>query len=189
VTAATWAPEEELPSMRMGDGEMKALVVYGTKSGCTTGIAEQIGRTLAEGGSTVDVVPAEKAGDPAGYDAVLVGSGVRVGKWHESVRSWVSGHADSLSSVPVAFFTCGMMITQGEEKVDEVRAYTDTLISETGLKPVDIGLFAGWFEPKEFSLAERTILKLMKTPQGDFRDLAAVSDWTRDASDKLGLAS
>jgi menaquinone-dependent protoporphyrinogen oxidase len=186
VTAAAWAPEEELPNMRIGDGDMKMLVVYGTKSGCTTGIAEQVGKTLAEQGATVDVVPAEKAGDPAAYDAVFVGSGVRAGSWHEPVRTWVSGHADTLKSRPVAFYTCGMMIAQGAEKTDEVRAYTDALIAETGLRPADIGLFAGWFEPKEFSFAERTILKLMKTPQGDFRDLSAVAVWTRSTSGKMG---
>ena len=189
VTAATWAPDEELPSIEMGDGKMKVLVVYGTKSGCTTGVAEQIGKTLAERGATVDVAPAEKAGDPASYDAVIVGSGVRAGTWHEPVRSWVATNADALRTRPVAFYTCGMMVTQGAEKTDEVRAYTDALIAETGLEPVDIGLFAGWFEPKEFSFAERTIMKLMKTPQGDFRDLSAVSEWTRNTAGMMGLAA
>ena len=60
----------------------KVLVVYATKSGCTTDIAKKIGDTLAENGASVDVVPAEKAGGVDGYDAVVVGSGVRVGQWH-----------------------------------------------------------------------------------------------------------
>lgn len=189
LAAATWAPEEELPSIRMGDGEMKVLVVYGTKSGCTTGVAEEIGKTLSGRGASVDVVPAETAGHPGDYDAVVVGSGVRAGTWHEPVRTWVKSNADALKGRPVAFYTCGMMITQGAEKADEVRAYTDALVAEAGVEPVDIGLFAGWFEPKEFSFAERTILKLMKTPQGDFRDLPAIAEWTHDAAPKLGLVS
>ena len=175
--------------MQMGDGDMKVLVVYGTKSGCTTGIAEQIGKTLAETGATVEVMPAEKAGDPGAYHAVVVGSGVRAGAWHEPVRTWVTANADALKARPVAFYTCGMMITQGAEKIDEVHAYTDALLAESGLEPVDIGLFAGWFEPKEFSFAERTILKLMKTPQGDFRDLPAIDKWTRGIAEKLRLAA
>jgi len=186
VTAAVWAPEEELPSMRIGDGNMKMLVVYGTKSGCTTGIAEQVGKTLAAQGATVDVVPAETAGDPAEYDAVFVGSGVRAGSWHEPVRTWVSGHADALKSRPVAFYTCGMMIAQGAEKADEVRAYTDALISETGVLPLDIGLFAGWNEPAKFGLVERTVLKALKTPVGDFRDLDAAAAWADGTAARLG---
>lgn len=188
VTATTWAPEEELPSMQMGDGDMKVLVVYGTKSGCTTGIAEQIGKTLAAKGATVEVTPAQRAGDPAGYDAVVVGSGVRAGAWHETARSWVNANADALKSRPVAFFTCGMTLAQDMEKVDEVRGYTDKVIADTGVEPVDIGLFAGWFEPKQFSFAERSILKLMKTPQGDFRDWGAVQSWSGGVAPRLGLA-
>ena len=41
---------------------MKALVVYGTKSGCTTGIAERIGQTLEAQGHAVDVCAPEAAG-------------------------------------------------------------------------------------------------------------------------------
>ena len=56
--------------MTEGMANMKTLVVYGTKSGCTTGIAEKIGATLAESGMTVDVRPVETAGDPSGYDEI-----------------------------------------------------------------------------------------------------------------------
>ncbi len=101
----------------------KVLVVYATKSGCTTDIAKKIGDTLAENGASVDVVPAEKAGGVAGYDAVVVGSGVRMGQWHSSARSWVTANADALKGLPVAFFTCNLTLAQEPEKVDEVRAY------------------------------------------------------------------
>ena len=166
----------------------KALVVYGTKSGCTAGIAEQIGQTLASRGIAVDVLPAEKAGDPAGYDAVIVGSGVRVGAWHAAARSWVTANAETLKTLPVAFFTCGLVIRE-EGKHDEVAAYTDKVIEESGITPVDLGLFAGWNEPKAFSLPERMIMKVMKAPQGDFRDNSTIAEWTETAADKLGLAA
>lgn len=189
VTLATAAPEAELPTYQMGEGEMKVLVVYGTKSGCTSGVAERIGRTLAAKGATVEVAPAQSAGDPGSFDAVVVGSGVRAGQWHEAVRTWVAQNAASLKSRPVAFYTCGMMVTQGAEKVDEVRGYTDSIISETGIEPVDIGVFAGWFEPKQFSFAERAIMKLMKTPQGDFREWDAIESWSGGIAPQLGLAA
>lgn len=189
MKAATYAPAPMRPSWTMGDGDMKALVVYGTGTGCTAGIAEQIGKTLAEKGATVEVISAEKAGDPAGYDAVLVGSGVRIGNWHAPAKSWVEANAGALKSLPVAFFTCGLTTVSGPEKADEVRAYTNALIEATGVKPVDIGVFAGWFEPKQFSFVERTVLKMMKAPQGDFRDMDAVAAWTDAVAPKLSAAT
>ncbi len=167
---------------------MKTLVVYGTKSGCTAGIADRIGIDLGKQGVTVDVVPAEKAGDPAGYDAVVVGSGIRAGQWHASAKRWVEANAEALKSMPVAFFTCGMMIRE-EGKQAEVLAYTDPIIAATGITPVDIGLFSGWFEAEQFGFAERSILKLMKTPEGDFRDWAAIDAWTERVAPALSVGA
>lgn len=166
----------------------KVLVVYATKSGCTTGVAEQIGNTLASKGVEVEVVPADTAGDPSGYDAVFVGSGVRVGTWHAPARNWVAMNADALKTMPVAFFTCGMMIRE-EGKHDEVAGYTDKVIEESGVTPVELGLFAGWNEPKQFPFAERMIMKVMKAPQGDFRDNAAIAEWTEKAAAQFGLVA
>jgi menaquinone-dependent protoporphyrinogen oxidase len=164
---------------------MKALVVYGTKSGCTAGIAERIGEDLATHGATVEVVSADKAGNPTDYDAVVVGSGVRAGQWHAAAKSWVEANAAALKSKPVAFFTC-CLTAREPDKQAEVRAYTDPVIAATGIQPIDIGLFAGWFESKEFGFAERSILKLMKTPEGDFRDWAAIDAWTDAVAPELG---
>jgi len=165
----------------------KVLVVYATKSGCTTGIAEQIGKTLTDKGVDATVVAVQDAGDPSGYDAVVLGSGVRGGSWHEAARTWASAHSEQLKAMPTALFTCGLVITGGAEKADEVRAYTDALIEQTGIAPVDVGLFAGWNEPKEFSFVERSILKLMKAPQGDFRDFSEVGEWADATAGRLGV--
>jgi len=165
----------------------KVLVVYGTGTGCTTGVAEQIGKSLTDRGVTVDVVAAKDAPAPTGYDAVFVGSGVRAGNWHGPVKEWVGANAAALKEVPVAFFTACLTMATEPGKAGEVRAYTDELIRTTGVKPVDVGLFAGWNEPKRFSFVERTILKMMGAPVGDFRDFATIGSWALATVDKLGL--
>ncbi len=191
--AATWAPREseELLRETMGEGMSKVLVVYGTKSGCTAGVAARIGETLAEEGLTVEVVPAEDRPDPSGYDAVVVGSGIRVAQWHGAAKEWVLDNAAALKARPVAFYTCCLTVATDAEdagKMEEVRAYTDPLIEESGVTPVELGLFAGWNEAKRFSLPERLILKALKAPKGDFRDMDAIAEWTRGAAGKLGVA-
>lgn len=167
----------------------KVLVVYGTKSGCTKGVAERIGETLSARGANVEVVTAESLEDPTGFDAIVVGSGVRAGTWHPAAREWVGANADVLKKLPVAFFTCGLVITQGHDKESEVRAYTDALIAETGIEPISIGVFAGWNEPKEFSFLERSVMKLMKAPQGDFRDPAEIAEWAEGIAPRLGTSA
>ena len=183
--AAVWAPEPEQPTTKMGVGMSKVLVVYGTGTGCTAGVAERIGKAMAAKGASVEVVPAKSAPDPSGYDAVLVGSGIRAGNWHAPVKEWVVKNAESLKDKPVAFFTACLTMATDPTKTDEVRAYTDAIVAETGVKPVDVGLFAGWNEPKEFSFIERTIMKMMKAPEGDFRDWAAIDAWSEKVAGEL----
>jgi menaquinone-dependent protoporphyrinogen oxidase len=165
----------------------KILVAYATKTGCTAGIAEKIGETLAATGATVDVKSVKDRPDPAGYDAVLVGSGARMGKWHGSASKWVQANAPALKGEPVAFYTACLTMAREPDKADEVRAYTDPVIEESGVEPVDVGLFAGWFEPDKFGVAGRTVLKRMDTPTGDFRDWDAIAAWTEDVAPKLGV--
>jgi menaquinone-dependent protoporphyrinogen oxidase len=157
---------------------MRVLVVYGTGSGCTTGIAERIGQRWSAQGATVDVVPAEKAPAPVGYDVVIVGSGVRAGSWHASAKKWFEANAEALRSLPVALFTVGLTPAGDSSKTAEVVRYTDAMLASTAVEPLDVAAFAGWNEPKKFAFVERTILKMMKAPIGDFRDMDAVDRWT-----------
>lgn len=166
----------------------RVLVVYGTGTGCTAEIAERIGVTLIRRGAKVHVVSAKDAPDPAAYEAVIVGSGVRAGNWHAPVKEWVAKHARTLKGKPVAMFTACLTLGQDPTKTDEVRAYTDTLISETGVTPIYLGLFAGLNDPKKFSFVERTIMKMMKSPVGDFRDWAAIEAWAGKTADAFGVA-
>lgn len=162
------------------------LVVYATKSGCTKAYAEAIGEGLTEAGVVATVVDAQEKPDPTGYDAILVGSGIRAGMWHASAKQWLVGHAQQLKSVPCALFMACLTTATAPEKADEVRAYADLLLTETGIEPVDIGMFPGWYMPQSFSLPERLVLKAMKTPEGDFRDLDSARAWARELAPRLG---
>lgn len=162
-------------------------MVYATKSGCTKGIAEAIADGLRLAGADAEVVSAGDKPDPSAYDAVLVGSGVRAGMWHASAKQWLVTHAEQLKAHPLALFTACLTMHTNPEKADEVRAYTDVLLTETGLEPVDIGLFPGMYLPKEFSLPERLVMKAMKSPEGDFRDLQAAAEWATELAPRLGL--
>lgn len=165
----------------------RALVVYGTTTGSTAGVAERIGDVLKARGVAAEVVAAAGAPDPSGYDVVFVGSGVRASNWHAPVKAWVAAHAGALKKMPVAFYSVGLTLASAPEKADEMRAYTDPLVAETGVTPVDVGVFAGSNDPAAFSFVERTIMKLMKAPAGDFRDWDAIDAWAAKTADAMDL--
>ena len=166
----------------------RVLVVYSTKTGCTREIAERIGARLRLDGGTAEVFSAGAALTPEGYDAVVVGSGIRMSQWHEPVRTWVTANAEALRVMPVASYTACLTVVSEPGKADEMRSWSKAVEDAAGITVVDSGLFAGWFEPKQFGFLERTILKGMKAPQGDFRDFAAIDAWADSVAPKLGLS-
>ena len=162
----------------------KVLVVYWSGTGCTEGIAERIGETLAAAGVQVDVRTFESDPRPEDYDVVLAGSSVRALNWHSDAKKWVTRNRNALTGKPLWLFTVGGALARSEENVDETRRVTDSLLAKTDLQPRDIGLFAGWYLPERFTFIERIVMKIARAPEGDTRDWDAVEVWahgvTRD---------
>jgi menaquinone-dependent protoporphyrinogen oxidase len=55
----------------------RILVTYASRGGSTAGVAETIGRTLAESGAQVDVLPMQAVKDLTPYQAVVAGSAIQ----------------------------------------------------------------------------------------------------------------
>lgn len=163
----------------------KVLVVYATGTGCTAGVAERIGETLAGKGMRVDVEPFESRPEPGAYDAIVAGSGTRAGSWHAAAKKWMIHNAPALKGKPLALFTVGIALADGVEKTEEMLGYTDKLLAKTGVEPLDIGVFAGWCEPRKFNYLERQIMKIAKAPEGDHRDWDAIEAWAASVAPKL----
>jgi len=80
---------------------MPVLVAYASKHGATRQIAERIGEVLRASGLDAEVRPVRSAGDPAGYDAVVLGSAVYFGAWRREGTAYVRRHRGALSGRPV----------------------------------------------------------------------------------------
>ena len=164
---------------------MRILVAYATKAGSTADAAAEIGRVIEnKSGYKVDVRPVGKLKDVDGYDAVIIGSAIRAGKWLPEATKFVEKHRDALSQVPVAYFTvCLTMMEDTEENRREVAAYLDPVCEI--VQPVDVGLFAGVMDYSKLSFLLRLMMKKMRSPEGDFRDWEAIRAWAGQVRDHL----
>jgi len=156
---------------------MKVLVAYATKAGSTAEVAAEIGRVVeSKSGYKVDVHPVGKLKEVDGYDAVIIGSAIRAGKWLPEATKFVEKHRDALGQVPVAYFTVCLTLSEDtEENRREVAAYLDPV--REIVQPVDVGLFAGVMDSSKLPFILRLMMKAMKAPEGDFRDWEAIRAW------------
>ena len=120
----------------------KVLVAYGSFSGSTAETAVFIGKKLAEKGMTADVKPVEKIKSIEGYNAVIIGSAIMMGKMKSSVIKFAEKNREALGRVPVAvFLVCLTMAKDTPENRKTASGYLDPL--KAIVKPVSEGLFPG----------------------------------------------
>lgn len=93
--------------------EMKALIVYGTRYGTAAEIAEEIGKVMENEGVEVDLVDSRglKDCDVSPYDLVVVGSGIKIGKWTKGSLKFLQNNEFSLLGKKVALF-CHLWCSQ-----------------------------------------------------------------------------
>jgi menaquinone-dependent protoporphyrinogen oxidase len=158
----------------------KILVAYATAAGSTAEVAEAVGKALRKEGATVDVRRAVEVTDVSGYDAVVLGTGVRAGRTYAEAGTFVETYGLALSEIPVAgFVVCLTMKEDTEEACAQAGGFLDALFDRApGVRPVDKGLFAGQVDYAKLPLFLRFILKrVIKEPGGDYRDWEAIRAW------------
>jgi menaquinone-dependent protoporphyrinogen oxidase len=66
-----------------------------------------LGAALTAQDLRVDVRPAAEVQGVEGYDAVIVGGALYMGRWHRDARRFVKRNAKALQSLPIWFFSSG----------------------------------------------------------------------------------
>ncbi|MBO2446040.1 flavodoxin [Actinomadura barringtoniae] len=153
----------------------RILVAHGSKRGGTAEIAEWIGAELCETpGVVVDVRPAAEARDLAGYDAVVIGSAVYVGRWVPEARRFARRHRAALVHLPVWAFSSGPLDRSAQEgEVPPTRSIAK-IVERVGAR--DHVTFGGRLtaDAKGFVAA-----RLAKERGGDYRDRDQIRAWAR----------
>jgi menaquinone-dependent protoporphyrinogen oxidase len=162
------------------------LIAYASRKGSTAEIAQAIGKELQTAGHAADVAEMGTVASLAGYNAVVIGGPIYMGKMVGDAGKFVKRHRDALSKLPVAGFIVGVTPVSrdpaGIAKVEE-----SLLAALAPLQPVARAVFAGKVDPARLSWFQNWITKNVKTPTGDFRDWAAIAAWARELPGKMGM--
>ena len=179
-TLATRQPQVDLVENHYpGENKMnqRILVAYASKAGSTGEVAEAIGQALAVNRATVDVYPIEAVPNIQDYQAVIVGSAIRAGRWLAAATRFVETHQSYLSHIPTAYFTCCMTLhEETEENRRKALGYMDPVRSM--VTPLAVGAFAGKIDYSKLSFLDGMMFKVMGGGiEGDFRQWEAIRAW------------
>ncbi len=140
---------------------MKALIVYGTRWGGTTPVAEKIASTLKTQGYSVDTYDARNNPPSAeSYDLIIVGSGMRADKWTKEALAFLEKSSTILKNKKTALFVSCQMADRPEPAVREKakKQYLEQTAQQFGLEPIAYGFFGGFLD---FSHSHGLIVDVM----------------------------
>lgn len=172
------------PHYTFGENKMseKILVTYASCTGSTAGVAEAIGKTLAQSGAQVDVLPMKDVKDVSSYRAVVAGSAIQAAKWLPEAIQFVKKNQTHLARKPFASFLVCMTLAM--PKADQYRAHVASMMNPVNalVHPTSNGLFAGMLDTRKIpSLGDRIKFRLSVMmgvwTEGDHRDWKAIQSW------------
>jgi menaquinone-dependent protoporphyrinogen oxidase len=182
---------------------VKALILYGTRYGATRGTAEEIARVLREEGFEVRVADSknEKIKDISEYGLVIVGSGMRMGKWTDEADDFLKKFQKELEHKKLAIFASTMKtVSEREGKTEDVakmrKAALEDKVVQYNLHPIALGFFGGVLDFNKMGfLFKRTMgfLKPQLEKDGfketqpdlyDLRDWDEIRNWAKELARK-----
>ena len=157
------------------------LVAYASKYGSTREVAEAICSTLQEAGLRAHLRPTTDVRDLDGYDAVVLGAPLYMGRWHRHAHAFLRRHHRALAGKPLAVFALGPLHDDVEKEWSDARSQLDAAIARHGVEPQAVEVFGGRVDPSQLRFP------FSKIPGGDARDWDAIAAWGEALPEALGL--
>ncbi len=160
---------------------MRVLVTVASRHGGTAEIGAAVARVLRDAGHEVTERGPDEVQQVGGYDAVVLGSSVYVGRLAAALRELVDRQAGQLAARPVWLFWSGPVgaPASAPQEPDDVA----TVARRVGAR--EVRCFGGRLQREELGLAERALVAMIDAEQGDFRDFADVEEWAAGIAREL----
>jgi len=163
---------------------MKALVTVTSKHGATAEIGRVIADKLREAGVYVAEQTPDRVNSLADFDAVIVGSALYMGRWMGEAREFVKDNAEELSKKPVWLFASGPIIGTQNAPNDGADAAEGRKLQEL-IGARESRVFAGELKKESLGFVEKQIVKMVKSPWGDYRPWDEIRAWAESIAHEL----
>jgi menaquinone-dependent protoporphyrinogen oxidase len=163
----------------------KALLAYATWAGSTAEIAEGIAKVLRDPSLDVEVWPAQDVTSLAGFDAVILGTPIRMGRPHPDIKRFLKRFKKDIPNCKLAFFVaCLNMSEDNQQNRIQTEGYLEPLFKAApGVKPISMGLFAGVMDATKLKGFWKLVMS--RTLQGDFRKWEKINTWAESLKPSL----
>lgn len=164
---------------------MRILVTAASRHGSTSEMASAIGKALTDAGLEVEVRSIDDLEGVAGFNAVVLGSGVYMGRWLPEAAEFVERHAVELRARPVWLFSSGPVGSPDPKPEGDPMGIGELVAS---IRARGHRTFTGRLDRGRLGIGERLVVSAVRAPVGDFRDWEALGAWAAEIATELGAA-
>jgi menaquinone-dependent protoporphyrinogen oxidase len=160
----------------------KVLILYATNYGQTRTIAMKIAERFHDRGVQTDILDAKYTDQlpaPDGYDAIVIGSRVELGKHASTIVAYLREHRQAIERMPTAFFSVSMAASTPSAGPDP-NGYMTTMFEDLGWKPTIFAAVAGALPYRRYNWFLRFIMKRISKSAGHETDTTrnhVFTDW------------
>lgn len=167
----------------------KILVTYASRTGTTTGVAEEIKNVLSSMGFSVDLLPIEKVSSTEQYGVIIAGSPIQSAGWLPEALAFLEKNKDELRKKQFATFqVCMTLAMKNPSKyLNTIRDWLEPV--RRIIKPFSEGIFAGRLNIKEIPSADRMKFRISVLlgvwKEGDHRNWEEIRLWAEQAGEYI----
>ncbi len=191
------------------------LIAYGSRYGSTEEIARAIAKTLEQVGLNTQLLDLKRTKQKEWpqlepFDAILVGSGIKMGRWTGEASSFLKKHADALKVLKAKGLIVGIFVSCGTastpEKRQEAREkYIEKVVTDLGIRDTvdacdafggvyDLSPSApmGFLDKKMLAMGSQQMIKdgqLTEEARNDLRDWNQIQTFAERFADLVKSAS
>lgn len=144
---------------------LRILIPYGTTEGLTARISGYVADVIRDHDHEAYAVDLKGSGHPetAGYDGVIVGASIHMGKHEDYVVAFVRENRAALERLPSSFFSVSLAAHDAPE---EAEGYIEEFVRQTGWRPDKVGLFGGALLYTQYGFIKRHLMKKIARDKG-----------------------
>ncbi len=144
----------------------KVLIAYASRFGCTEEVSHKIAGILKNQGVETQVLNLRKTKSKEWplmkeFDGVLVGSGIKIGKWAKEPKNFLKKHKEELNKKVLGIFVCSGYAAKDPDYAR--KEYIEKVMEELGVTTDMYEAFGGVFDFSESSTMGFPDRKMLKT--------------------------
>lgn len=159
---------------------MRVLILYSTTEGQTRKICRFVADQVQEAGHQYSLHDlTDDPVTPEGYQAVVIGSSIHIGKYQTSAMQYIKDHAEELNRVPSAFLSVSLTAASDtDEGKEEMEKITDHFLKFVGWEPGLVKQVAGALKYTQYDFFKRYIMRNISKKEGRTVDTSQDHEFT-----------